>query len=100
MNKLSLRQHWYIYTVILAICIGLTILSVALGEPGNPHFTFWLAIALIVVSTFYRATFIKCPDCGDGLYKGWKLPDRCPNCGKYLHSVSAQKDDENEKADR
>ena len=100
MKNLSIRQHWLIYTVTLAVCLALAVFSITLGEPGNPHFTFWIAIGLIVVSTFYRAAFIKCPDCGDGLYRGWKLPERCPNCGKYLQSVAPRKDDSHEETDR
>lgn len=82
MKKLTVRQHAAIQTVCNGLAIVLALISFV-SEP-KPHFTLWLAIAAVVAGVIWRAVFIKCPHCGDGLTSSRRVPKTCPNCGKSL----------------
>lgn len=80
MKKLTVRQHagiqtaFYIIGVILALVYYATKASAAI----------WLAVVFVIGGVVWRAVFIKCPYCGDGLTGSRSIPRHCPNCGKSL----------------
>lgn len=90
MKKRTLKQHSKTYTLIMAAAVILALVSCALTEAGKPHFTLWIAIALVVVGLIYASVFLKCPHCGRALSGNRKIPDNCPHCGEPLDALSGE----------
>ena len=84
MKKCTIGQHAKIAAGIALFGTAMALLSILLNKTDGIHWTFWVAVSIVVIGIVYRCIFIKCPHCGDSLFGCRILPNHCPNCGKNL----------------
>lgn len=85
MKKLPLKFHVIIFRGFYVVAALLAIYAYLNRIGTKPHFTIWIALALLIGGVAWRAIFVQCPHCGDGLTQSRKLPKECPKCGKPLN---------------
>ena len=83
MKHLTVRQHAAIQTGCNIVGVACALISFFADSYHQP--ALWLAIGFVVLGVVWRAIFIKCPHCGDGLTGSRSIPHNCPSCGKSLH---------------
>lgn len=89
MKKLTVTQHARIQMVFYAAAAILALVSYFNDVSRLP---LWLAIICVIAGVVWRAVFIKCPYCGDGLTGSRKIPKCCPNCGNSLSTNPTEED--------
>ena len=90
-NKLKLHL-WISHLIMLAgFVLAVAGLVLQQGQEGV-HYLVWAAVALVVISVFYKAFTLKCPHCGAFLPAKYKLPDTCPACNKPVLEVPADEE--------
>ena len=83
--KNKLKLHLWISNLVLIAAAALAVVGMILRQEGEGvHYFVWIAVALAVLSVFYKAFTLKCPHCGAFLPTKYKLPERCPACNKSV----------------
>ena len=87
--KHNLKLHLWISHMFTIAGVVLAIAGMILRQEGEGiHYLVWVAVALIMVSVFYKAVTLKCPHCGAFLPAKYKLPETCPACSKSVLEVT------------
>ena len=85
-NKLKL--HLWISHLFMVAGLVLAVTGMIQRQEGEGiHYFVWIAIALVLLSVFYKAVMLKCPHCGAFLPAKYKLPEKCPACGQSVLEV-------------
>lgn len=91
--KNNLKLHLWISHLIMIAGFVLAVAGLVLqqGQEGV-HYLVWVAVALVVLSVFYKAVTLKCPHCGAFLPAKYKLPEKCPACNKSVMEVPSDEE--------
>lgn len=84
LEALPFKTKMNLLYLLCGIGSMITIAGCAMSKNYTLHFVAWLGIAMIAAGLVFRILYIKCPHCGDGLYRQRNYLSRCRNCGKKL----------------
>ena len=86
LKQLKLKTHVRIYSFTEIAGMLIFLIGTWRSEFENVHPLVWIGILIVALGIFWCFTFVKCPQCGSGLYYLRHIPKYCPDCGKELHS--------------